>query len=74
MASEKKLKAYQQSVLGRNPKSQLSLQLMALPALLATLLFSYFPMYGVIIAFKNYNIFKGIMGGQQWVGTLYRLF
>ena len=68
MASEKKLKAYQQSVLGRNPKSQLSLQLMALPALLATLLFSYFPMYGVIIAFKNYNIFKGIMA-SPWAAS-----
>lgn len=68
MAAEKKLKAYQQSVLGRNPKSQLSLQLMAFPALLATLLFSYFPMYGVIIAFKNYNIFKGIMA-SPWAAS-----
>ncbi|MBQ7063405.1 MAG: sugar ABC transporter permease [Firmicutes bacterium] len=57
----KKRKAYQESVLGRNPKSQLALQLMALPAIVSVILFSYLPMYGVIIAFKNYNIFKGIM-------------
>ncbi len=61
MAAGKKVKAYQQSVLGRNRRSQLSLQLMALPALIAVVIFSYFPMYGVVIAFKNYNVFKGII-------------
>ncbi|WP_166243070.1 ABC transporter permease subunit [Paenibacillus turpanensis] len=31
------------------------------------LIFSYIPMYGVIIAFKNYSPVKGIMG-SPWVG------
>ncbi len=36
------------------------LHLMILPSVIAVILFSYFPMYGIIIAFKNFNIFKGI--------------
>ena len=41
--------------------------LMLLPAFLAVLIFSYFPMYGIQIAFKNY---KGALGfsGSPWVG------
>ena len=41
--------------------------LMLLPAFVAVLLFSYFPIYGVQIAFKNY---KGALGiaGSEWVG------
>ncbi len=49
------------TAMGRDGKSQLTLQLMVLPALIVVILFSYLPMYGVIIAFKNYDIFKGIM-------------
>jgi putative aldouronate transport system permease protein len=30
-------------------------------------IFSYVPMYGILIAFKRYNIMKGIMG-SPWVG------
>ena len=47
-------------VAGHDWKSQLTLQVMVLPALVAVILISYFPMYGVSIAFKDYNIFKGI--------------
>lgn len=47
-------------VAGHDWKSQLTLQVMVLPALIAVILISYFPMYGVSIAFKDYNIFKGI--------------
>lgn len=43
------------------------LYLFLLPAMLALLLFSYLPMYGVQIAFKNYKSFKGIWG-SDWVG------
>lgn len=31
------------------------------------LVFRYVPMYGVIIAFKDYNLFRGIFG-SEWVG------
>jgi putative aldouronate transport system permease protein len=31
------------------------------------LIFRYVPMYGVVIAFKDYNLFKGVFG-SEWVG------
>ncbi|KRE64775.1 ABC transporter permease [Paenibacillus sp. Soil750] len=37
------------------------------PGLLLLLLFKYTPMYGVLIAFQEFNIFDGIRG-SQWVG------
>ncbi|WP_020619227.1 ABC transporter permease subunit [Paenibacillus daejeonensis] len=43
------------------------LYLLLLPGLLLILLFRYAPMYGIVIAFQEYNIFKGIMG-SEWVG------
>jgi len=43
------------------------LYLLLLPGLLLILLFRYVPMYGVVIAFQDYNIYKGI-GGSEWVG------
>ncbi|WP_334073258.1 MULTISPECIES: ABC transporter permease [Paenibacillus] len=47
----------------RNP----FLYAMAVPGLLFFLVFSYFPIYGIIIAFKDYNFAKGITG-SEWVG------
>ncbi len=46
------------------------LLLMFLPGLLYYIIFRYVPMYGVIIAFKKYNIMKGIMD-SPWVGLKY---
>ncbi|MBP1914448.1 putative aldouronate transport system permease protein [Lederbergia galactosidilyticus] len=46
---------------------QWDLQLMVIPGLLLILIFNYFPMYGVLMAFQDYNIFKG-MSGSEWVG------
>ena len=43
------------------------LYLMLIPGLLSLLIFSYIPMGGIIIAFKEYNIFKGFLG-SDWVG------
>ncbi|OUS75580.1 sugar ABC transporter permease [Paenibacillus sp. MY03] len=43
------------------------LYIIALPGLLLYLVFSYIPMYGIIIAFKKFNIREGIMG-SEWVG------
>jgi len=43
------------------------LLLMVLPGVVIIFLFNYLPMYGLIIAFKDYNIGKGIMG-SPWVG------
>ena len=43
------------------------LYLFLLPAVVALFLFSYLPMYGVQIAFRDYKSFKGIWG-SEWVG------
>ena len=44
-----------------------SLYLLVLPVILFYLIFSYRPMYGAIIAFKNYSPALGIFG-SPWVG------
>ncbi|MCM3630125.1 ABC transporter permease subunit [Paenibacillus glycanilyticus] len=46
---------------------QWDLQLMVIPALLLIFVFSYIPMYGVLTAFQDYNIFKGFLD-SPWVG------
>ncbi len=43
------------------------LYLLILPAILVLIIFAYVPMYGVIIAFKNYTPMKGIWG-SPWCG------
>jgi ABC-type polysaccharide transport system, permease component len=43
------------------------LYLMILPGLLYFVIFKYLPMYGLIIAFKDYKPFAGI-NGSEWVG------
>ena len=44
------------------------LHIMFLPAVLFAIVFSYVPMYGVVIAFQNFTPVKGLFGNQQWVG------
>lgn len=41
--------------------------LMLLPAMIFIVVYKYVPMYGVIIAFKDFNIMEGIPG-SPWVG------
>lgn len=43
------------------------LYLMILPVLLYFIIFHYWPMYGIQLAFKDYSIKKGIIG-SDWVG------
>lgn len=59
---------------GRNPKrgaklriKNLDLYLYIVPAALYFGIFAYGPMFGLLIAFKDYNIFKGVFG-SEWVG------
>lgn len=49
-------------------KQELPLHIMILPGLLLIVLFSYFPMVGVIIAFQKFIPAKGLFGDQIWVG------
>ncbi|MBD2865328.1 ABC transporter permease [Paenibacillus oceani] len=43
---------------------------MLLPGILYFLVFKYAPMYGVVIAFQKYNLYKGIFQ-SEWVGFKY---
>lgn len=44
-----------------------TLYLMILPVIAYFIIFHYWPMYGVQIAFKNYNVAKGVTG-SPWAG------
>lgn len=48
-------------------KKNLPLTIMALPALIVMILFRYLPMSGLLLAFKRFNVRKGIFG-SDWVG------
>lgn len=50
-----------------NKFRNLELTLLILPALLYFIIFQYFPMYGLQIAFREFSPFKGILG-SPWVG------
>lgn len=51
----------------RRALSQWQLYLLLLPALIYLLLMSYMPMYGVLIAFKDFRVSHGVWG-SSWVG------
>ena len=53
--------------LWRQVRRKWSRLLMAVPGILWLLIFSYIPMFGVIIAFKDFRFDKGILG-SDWVG------
>ena len=38
-----------------------------MPGLLLTIIFKYLPMGGLLIAFEDYNVIKGVLG-SPWVG------
>ncbi|TYP74618.1 ABC transporter permease [Paenibacillus methanolicus] len=48
-------------------KKHYVLYVLLAPALILTLIFKYGPMYGAVIAFKDFSPIKGIMG-SEWVG------
>lgn len=44
------------------------LYLLIAPAVILTIIFKYIPMYGAVIAFKDFSTIKGILG-SDWVGV-----
>ncbi|HWR10368.1 MAG TPA: ABC transporter permease subunit [Rectinemataceae bacterium] len=52
---------------------QIILLAMMIPGLLYFLLYQYFPMYGILIAFKEFKIKKGILG-SPWAKPLFKNF
>jgi putative aldouronate transport system permease protein len=73
MPSQKQNKATEKAVSAeskgfwRELRQSLPWWVMAVPGILFLLVFSYLPMAGIIIAFKNYKINKGVLG-SDWVG------
>lgn len=51
----------------RQFKQNFSLVTMVIPTAVLLLLFNYWPMFGVILAFKDYSYVKGIFG-SDWIG------
>lgn len=49
---------------------QWDLQLMVIPAIVMLLIFSYIPMWGIVTAFVDYDMFGGL-SKSQWVGLQY---
>ena len=59
-ATAKQIAKYQQKRQNRARfRRSLSLYALLIPGLLFILLFNYLPMYGIVIGFKDYNIFAG---------------
>ncbi|CAM4516189.1 putative aldouronate transport system permease protein [Paenibacillus endophyticus] len=58
---------FKQPGLAKRFIKQWDIQLMVIPALLFIFVFSYIPMYGVLMAFQDYSIFKGFLN-SPWVG------
>ena len=58
---------FRQAPLGTRIWKHRSIYLFILPAFVWFLVFCYYPMYGLLLAFKDYKYSKGILG-SAWVG------
>jgi putative aldouronate transport system permease protein len=56
--------------LRRNVRRDWELMIFSVPLVIYFLVFHYWPMYGVLIAFKNFSPNKGILG-SAWAGSKY---
>lgn len=59
--------AYNKKGFFKTFKKNLPLTIMALPALVVLFLFRYLPLSGLLLAFKRFNVRKGIFG-SDWIG------
>lgn len=57
----------------RTVKENAELGALALPAIILVTLFSYLPMFGIVLAFKNFKVTKGIFG-SDWADPIYKNF
>ncbi len=51
-----------------NWKREFPLHLMMLPGVIIVFIFSYIPLYGLTIAFKQFNPARGLFGANPWCG------
>ncbi|MBO0810802.1 MAG: sugar ABC transporter permease [Microlunatus sp.] len=56
--------------LGLRMRRSWQLYVLLLPPIVFSLIFLYWPMYGLVLAFKNYNLTLGITG-SPWAGLTY---
>lgn len=66
----KEAKAVKKSDFAKQFKKHIPFYLFVLPAIVLVILFSYLPMGGIVIAFKDYKMARGI-SGSEWVGMYY---
>lgn len=66
MTNTKSRKTHGESLI-KSYKKNYPLVLMLLPGIIALIMFCYVPMFGILIAFKDYKFMKGILG-SDWVG------
>lgn len=52
----------------------MSLLLLPLPALVLVVVFCYFPMWGIVIAFKDYKMARGSWAVNGWVFIILKVF
>ena len=50
-------------------KTQWVWWLMLLPGIMLTAIFKYGSMFGIVMAFQDFNIFKGTFFGQEWASS-----
>lgn len=62
---KKKEPKYEKGSLAKYLKGHWQLYLMILPPVIVLLIFAYGPMYGILLAFKDYQVTLGI-GGSPW--------
>ena len=54
-------------------KVNIPFYIMLLPGVIWYIIFKYIPMYGAVIAFKDYNIAEGIIG-SSWSDPIFKNF
>ena len=76
VSTESRSPATKKAIRSRKLKKVLSawqLYVLLLPSLIWAIVFAYYPMYGLIISFKDYKIRQGIMG-SPWANPIFKYF
>ena len=73
MEHKKKDKVYNFRYYLKQALKSWQLYVLLIPALLWAVIFAYYPMYGVLIAFKDYKIRQGIIG-SPWADPILKYF
>jgi putative aldouronate transport system permease protein len=70
LANNNILKTKRKETILNTFKRDYQLWLMILPAIIVVLIFNYIPMYGIQLAFRDFDFSKGLTGGK-WQGLMY---